>query len=83
LMIRAKDVNKADLVYLYALVGMLRLRYRDDERFIITALTGKPSTKDSTKEDRLLVQAYKELRKGRDPEKVLEEFKRKLQEVRQ
>ena len=81
LMIRAKDVNKADLVYLYALVGMLRLRYRDDERFIITALTGKTSTKDFTKEDRLLVDAYRRLTRGEDPNKVLEDFKRKLMEV--
>jgi len=67
--------DKAPLVY--CAVYILKQRYRDYRRFVITALTGKTSVKSFTKEDQLLYEAWQKLQKGEDPQKILEYVKQK------
>jgi hypothetical protein len=61
-------VRKKDAAVASALLGILAARYRDSERFALTALTGKSEGHDGG--DRLLLEAYRRLRAGEDPAEV-------------
>ena len=66
--VRRKDFKTAKQVEKTAkIVESLKQKYRDDERFTMTALTG---TSKKTKEGKMLVQASKMLEQGMDAESV-------------
>lgn len=74
-----KDSVKPDALAALQLAALvLRLRYRDPVRFAITALTGKTRTSEFTREDRLLLEAYRRLKSGEDPDKVYQDIAGRL-----
>lgn len=69
---RKADLENGKSATLYAALNILKLRYRDPERFRVTALTGKAHVEDFKPEDRLLTEAWSRLLAGEDPAKVQE-----------
>jgi hypothetical protein len=70
-----KDFKKVEkIIQVLSVVNILKLKYRDDERFSITALTGKTRTSEFAKTDKLLLEAYNKLKSGADFEEVKNEF---------
>ena len=66
--VRRKDFKKAsDVERVMKVIETLKQKYRDDERFAMTALTG---TSKRTKEGKMMLQACKLIEKGLDPESV-------------
>jgi hypothetical protein len=68
-------VRREDALIASAALKILALKYRDPERFALTALTGKSEGFDE--KDRLLLEAYRRLEAGESPDKVLEDVARK------
>lgn len=72
IMIRTNDEKDAiKQMAMYAKLVQLQAKYRDNDRFMRTALTGSG---ENTKEARLLVKAEKMLREGKDFEEVKKEI---------
>jgi len=79
MLIRMEGKDKLDITAVYAVIPMLKMVYRDDRRFLITALTGKTRVADFDEKDDLIVEAYLRVRKGEDPNKVMEDIVKKLE----
>jgi len=66
------DFERAeDVMAVLATAYQLRLRYRDSERFTMTALTGKD---EFDEKDKLLVRAYERIEEGATFDEVKEEL---------
>jgi len=74
------DVAKAEgFIKALMIVSQLRLRYRDSERFSLTALTGKD---EFDEKDHLLAKAYKRIKEGATFDEIREELLDELEEER-
>ena len=73
--VRKEDFDRVKrVINILHLVNELKIKYRDDERFSITALTGKTRTSEFDKTDKLLLEVCKMLQKGIDFETVKEKI---------
>lgn len=72
------DKENVELTALYAAAAILKTVYRDDKRFLITALTGKTRVEEFDDKDELIVDAYLRIKSGEDPEKVVQDIIKKL-----
>ena len=67
--VRKQDAEKAK-----AIAGLLALKYRDPERFRLTALTGKDTF---DKNDKMFLKAVQLIEQGKTPEQAVAEVKKK------
>ena len=77
--VRREDIRDPIKFFgLIASINALKIKYRDSERFALTALTGKDQFDEK---DKLLLEASKRLEKGEDFEKVKEDILQRAQKV--
>ena len=69
-----EEIIKTTSIYMRLL--QLRTKYRDNERFTMTALTGK--SEGFNKKDKLLAEAFKRLKKGEDFETIKEDIMQRV-----
>lgn len=79
ILVRREEAEKEEMIAIYAGVLQLALQlaalYRDSDRFVLTALTGKY---EYDEKDKLLLEAWRRLNAGEDPEKVQADLDKKL-----
>jgi len=67
--VKKENLAKPDVAAtIYVALNILKIRYRDPERFVLTALTGKSEGFDE--KDWLLAEAYRRIKAGENPEEV-------------
>jgi len=78
MLIRTEGKSKPEIIAVYAMLPLLKTIYRDDRRFLITALTGKTRVADFDEKDDLIVEAFLRIKNGEDPNKVTQDIINKL-----
>jgi len=72
-----EDANAVKKVIILMAVSSLRAQYRDDEKFVLTALTGKDEWDEN---DKLLLKAMDMVEKGKDIKDVLDFVRENVKE---
>jgi hypothetical protein len=63
------------------IVAILKLKYRDPDRFNMTALTGKESSKEFDQKDKLLLEAFRRIEKGESFDDIKDDILKRVEKV--